>query len=221
MNQKPPPKIIRQTLAILLALAIATIIAAQRIGESEPSSDPQFSDVQQQLTGLTIAPEDDTGYRREAFGKGWKDLDGDGCTPRNEILARDLKNTTTRDGCRIESGTLHDPYTNTVIDFTKGPETSQEVQIDHLVALNEAWASGAKNWTDDQRLQFANDPLNLLAVDGSANQSKQAQDAGTWLPENPAFHCDYASRQIHIKDTYKLTIDHREYNALAEAVSSC
>lgn len=176
---------------------------------------------EQQLADLTISPEDSTGYRREAFGKGWKDLDGDGCTPRNEILARDLKDTTTRDGCRIESGTLHDPYTETVIDFTQGTDTSQEVQIDHLVALNEAWASGAKNWTDTQRLRFANDPLNLLAVDGTANQSKQAQDAGTWLPDNPAFHCEYASRQIHTKHTYNLTIDHREHDALAETLASC
>lgn len=220
---------IRTVFGIVAALVIAMIFAVQQIGQIElpstqastPLPNADKATAQQQLAGLTIAEESPLEYRRAYFGESWKDLDGNGCTPRNEVLERDLIDTTITDGCTVESGTLHDPYTGTTIDFTKGRETSQDVQIDHVVPLADGWASGADTWTDEQRLTFANDPVNLLAVDGPTNNAKGAKDAGEWLPDHTGFHCEYAARQIHVKATYDLTVDQAEHDGLARVLAHC
>ncbi|MDN5760347.1 MAG: HNH endonuclease family protein, partial [Tomitella sp.] len=121
-----------------------------------------------------------TGYDRDEFGPSWTDnVDGvplghNGCDTRNDVLQRDLTDIVLRDGddCIIESGVLHDPYTNTTIDFERGRDTSSAVQIDHVVSLAGSWTTGAQNLTEDQRRQIASDPRNLLASDGPANMQK-------------------------------------------------
>ncbi len=105
----------------------------------------------------------------------------------------------------VESGTLADPYTAQTIHFVRGRATSAKVQIDHWVALENAWQSGARDWSTAKRHEFGNDPYNLLAVDGPANQEKGSASAAYWLPTNADYRCDYVARQIGVKDKYQLT----------------
>src|SRR5690606_24700776 len=113
------------------------------------------------------------------------DPDRNGCDTRNDVLARDLTGLTFRPGtqdCIVTSGTLQDPYSGTTIDFVRGNDTSTAVQIDHVVALSDAWQKGAQQWDEQTRVRFNNDPLNLLAVDGPLNMQKGDGDTATWLP---------------------------------------
>ncbi|HET9127938.1 MAG TPA: HNH endonuclease family protein [Propionibacteriaceae bacterium] len=165
-----------------------------------------------------------TGYSRRMFGDGWIDTDHNGCDTRNDILARDLTGVAFRPGthhCIVVSGTLRDPYTGATIHFVRGVRTSNEVQIDHIVALGDAWQKGAQRWPADRRVAFANDPLNLLAVDGRANQEKGDGDAATWLPPNRAFRCDYVARQVAVKRKYGLWVTSAEQAAMVRVLTSC
>lgn len=159
-----------------------------------------------------------TGYSRDQFGGDWSKIDG--CDTRNIILARDMKNVKVVD-CKVVSGTLNDPYTGASIKFTRGPLSSDEVQIDHVVALSNAWQTGAAYWSFDKRVAFANDPLELLAVDGGANQAKSDADAATWLPPNKPFRCQYVARQIAIKTKYRLWTTQAEHDAMSRVLSNC
>ncbi|WP_251140953.1 HNH endonuclease family protein [Cellulomonas dongxiuzhuiae] len=164
-----------------------------------------------------------TGYDRDEFGPSWADVDRNGCDTRNDVLRRDLVDLTVKPGtqdCVVLRGTLTDPYTGETIAFTRG-ERSADVQIDHVVALADAWQKGAQGWTDEKRRQFANDPANLLAVDGGANQSKGAGDAATWLPPNRGYRCAYALRQTAVKAGYGLWVTQAEHDALARAIDRC
>ena len=130
-----------------------------------------------------------TGYEREEFGQAWADVDRNGCDTRNDILRRDLTDTTLKQGthgCMVLSGHLDDPYSATSIAFLRGEATSTAVQIDHVVALSDAWQKGAQQLTLERRTALANDPLNLLAVDGPLNAQKGDGDAATWLPPSKA-----------------------------------
>lgn len=162
-----------------------------------------------------------TGYERSAFGEGWADLDGDGCNTRTEILARDMENPVhdPHNRCRIIGGDFNDPYTANTLHFTQPP--GAKIQIDHVVALGDAWASGANTWTDSQRLRYANDPRVLLAVDGKANQNKGKASADSWLPQNRAYRCAYARQQIHIKFVWNLSVTSAERAALLAALRHC
>ena len=162
--------------------------------------------------------------RVEQFGPAWKDVDHNGCDTRNDILARDLARPTFKPGthdCVVLSGTLAEPYTGATIEFQRGDKTSALVQIDHVVALADAWRSGAWQWDAQRRQEFANDPENLLAVDGQANEDKSASSADQWLPPNTAFRCDYVKRQIAVKNAYGLSVTRAEQDALAEQLSIC
>ncbi|WP_438853786.1 HNH endonuclease family protein [Agromyces sp. M3QZ16-3] len=162
-----------------------------------------------------------TGYERDAFGHGWIDVDRNGCDTRNDVLARDLVDPDRPAGCRVLSGVLDDPYTGAVIEFVRGQGTSQLVQIDHLVPLANAWVTGAQQLTDEERVAFANDPLNLLAVDGSANQQKGAGDAATWLPSNRSFRCEYVARQVAVKLAHGLWVTPPEHDAIERVLDGC
>jgi hypothetical protein len=121
----------------------------------------------------------------------------------------------------VLTGVLNEPYTATQINFVRGQDTSTAVQIDHVVALADAWQKGAQQLDESTRLAFANDPLNLLAVDGPANMQKGAGDAATWLPANRAFRCDYVARQISVKATYNLWVTKAEKDAMARVLADC
>ena len=160
-----------------------------------------------------------TGYARTQFGNGWATTGG--CDTREQILQRDLVNIVVSDGCKVASGLLHDPYTGKDITFTRGIDTSSAVQIDHVVALGDAWVTGAQQLTAERRQELANDPLELLAVDGPANQQKSDGDAATWLPPNKSFRCQYVTRQIAVKAKYTLWVTAAEKEAMQHVLSTC
>jgi hypothetical protein len=170
-----------------------------------------------------------TGYRRDQFGPAWTDdvtvaLGHNGCDTRNDILRRDLANVALKpgtNGCVVASGVLHDPYTNTVIDFTRGAGTSDAVQIDHVVALGDAWQTGAQQLSLAERTNLANDPLDLFAVSGPVNEQKGDADAASWLPPNRAFRCTYVAEQVAVKMTYHLWVTPAEHDAIATVLTTC
>ncbi len=165
-----------------------------------------------------------TGYDRDLFGNGWVDTDRNGCDTRNDVLARDLTGETFKPGtrdCVVLTGTLSDPYSGRTIAFQRGEGTSEAVQIDHVVALSDAWQKGAQQWDADARARFANDPLNLLAVDGPLNMQKSDGDAATWLPPATSFRCTYVARQVAVKVGYGVWVTQAEKNAMATVLSAC
>jgi hypothetical protein len=162
-----------------------------------------------------------TGYSREQFSDGWGDKGA--CDTRNYILKRDLRSITWRTGetCIVASGVLTDPYTGKTINFVRGVKTSLAVQIDHVVAVSDAWQKGAQQLSVNRRHDFYNDPLNLLAVDGPTNSAKGDGDAATWLPPNKSFRCSYVARQIAVKSKYKLWVTAAEKVAIGGVLSKC
>lgn len=200
--------------------------------QSIPPHDAEgpLGDIRAQLAALEVkgrAPK--TGYDRDLFGQRWSDdvpvaLGHNGCDTRNDILRRDLVDVAIKpntNDCVALAGTLHDPFTGTVIPFQRGSATSSAVQIDHVVAMSDAWQKGAQGLDDEARRAFANDPLNLLAVDGPSNQRKGDGDAATWLPPNSAFRCQYVARQITVKHRYGLWVTPAEREALDRWLGTC
>ncbi|MER7955584.1 HNH endonuclease family protein [Streptomyces sp. NPDC096030] len=161
-----------------------------------------------------------TGYDREKFGRAWADVDGNGCGTRDDILRRDLEDVRFKDGrCKVSSGILaDDPYTGDRVDFVRG---RSRVDIDHLVALSDAWQKGAQKWDAEKRRRFANDPLNLLAVEASANRRKSDGDAATWLPPNKAYRCTYVAAQVAVKKKYGVWVTRGELDAMKKVLGRC
>jgi hypothetical protein len=193
---------------------------------SATPSDPAESVQGEALAALETLPvkgrAPTTGYDRDQFGPAWADVDGNGCDTRNDILARDLTEAVLdADACTVSSGLLAGPYSRAWIRFVRGEDTSALVQIDHVVALSDAWQKGAQLLSPVQRERFANDPLNLLAVDGGLNQQKGDGDAATWLPLNKGFRCDYVARQVAVKARYDLWVTSAERDAIARILSTC
>ena len=165
-----------------------------------------------------------TGYTRAQFGATWADVNKNGCDTRNDILKRDLTNIVFRvktHDCVVESGTLLDPYSGTTINFVKGVTSSMEVQIDHVVALSNAWQTGAFKLTLEKRTALANDPDNLLAVQGRLNSQKGDGDAATWLPPLKSIRCAYVTKQIIVKAKYSLWVTAPEKAAMLNVLSKC
>ena len=165
-----------------------------------------------------------TGYTRDQFGPAWADVDRNGCDTRNDMLKRDLTNIVFRtktQNCVVESGTLQDSYSGETINFIRGNVTSMEVQIDHVVALSNAWQTGAFKLTLAQRTALANDPMNLFAVKGRLNSQKGDGDAATWLPPVKSFRCTYIAQQIAVKAKYSLWVTPPEKEAMVRILSAC
>ncbi|MFC7847103.1 DUF1524 domain-containing protein [Arthrobacter sp. NPDC057388] len=164
-----------------------------------------------------------TGYERALFGPTWADVDQNGCDTRNDILGRDLTEVTYTNSvpCTVKTGILADPYTGTTISFVRGTTTSSAVQIDHVVALSDAWQKGGQLLSTEVRTAFANDPQNLQATDGPTNQQKGDGDAATWLPPNKGFRCEYVARQVSVKARYGLWVTQAEHDAMAGILAGC
>ena len=161
-----------------------------------------------------------TNYRRTQFGNGWQKSGT--CDTRNRVLARDMSEVQFKDStCIVLSGVLQDPYTGKTISFTRGDGTSAKVQIDHVVALSDAWQKGAQLLAPLLRESLANDGMNLLAVDGPANMQKSDGDAATWLPSNKPIRCAYVARQISVKLVYSLWVTSAEKDAMNKILSKC
>lgn len=209
-----------QRLLLAAMLVFASVMVAAPV-----TADPA-GDVRAQLDGLEIkgrGPK--TGYHRSEFGDGWADdvnVAGghNGCDTRNDVLRRDLVDVVTN-GCVVFSGVLNDPYTGTSVDFQRGEDTSPLVQIDHIVALSDAWQKGAAQWDPLRRQDFANDPRNLQATLGWINQQKGSGDAATWLPPNKSYRCAYVSRIVDVKWSYGLWVTQAEHDAIARVLDEC
>ena len=161
-----------------------------------------------------------TGYARSQFPH-WSDPDRNGCDARNDTLKRDLTNITYKAGtrdCKVIAGQLLDPFSGKVITFST---TKVVIDIDHVVALSNAWQTGAAYFDKNKRSQIANDPLNLLAVDSKLNRQKGDGDAATWLPPYKAFRCEYVARQVAVKAKYGLWVTKPEKVAIDKILSTC
>ncbi|OUC96696.1 deoxyribonuclease [Streptosporangium minutum] len=200
-------------------------LAGQGTGDQSAGSGKSSAAALKDLNKLQVkgrAPM--TGYDRDKFGPAWSDVDHNGCDTRNDILKRDLKDETFKQGthdCIVLTGILDDPYSGKTIKFERGQKTSMDVQIDHVVALADAWQKGAQQWPVSKRKELANDPLNLLAADGPLNSQKGAGDAATWLPPRRAYRCTYVSRQIDVKIKYDLWVTSAEKDAMQAVLNSC
>ena len=186
---------------------------------AEAATAPLASVVLEKLAVKGRAPK--TGYDRDLFSDGWGDIAG--CDARNFILKRDLTQITWRAGedCMVATGKLVDPYTGKTISFVRGVKTSLAVQIDHVVAVSDAWQKGAQQMSSKARYSFYNDPLNLLAVDGPTNSAKGDGDAATWLPPNKSYRCAYVARQVAVKSKYKLWVTSAEKVAIKGILAKC
>ena len=169
-------------------------------------------------------------YQRDRFGQRWSDdveveFGHNGCDTRNDILRRDLNNLQVKPGthdCVAYSGDFIDPYTGQAVHFQRGADgNAADVHIDHVVALANAWATGASEWDDDTRRNFANDPQNLVATLKDANKAKGAHDAAGWLPPNENYRCEFARTQITVKRAYGLGVTPAEKQALLDALGTC
>jgi hypothetical protein len=231
----------KMLLWLAVAAALAVLVGYQTLGSSAAKHAQEFAaradvptvapgtDV---LAGVAVLPQRTHryDYHRTAYGEAWDD-DNDapgghnGCDTRDDILDRDLVDKTyvsiKRCPNAVASGTLRDPYTNTVIAFQRGAKVGEAVQIDHIVPLAYAWDMGASGWPEPLRLRFANDPANLLAVQGQANQDKGDLPPGQWMPPNSAFACQYAMQFIAVLRGYALPVDEPSAGVLRQAASTC
>ena len=209
-------------------IRIATLIGALVVGFT-----PSATTAAEQQPGLATAVLETlavkgrapkTGYTRAQFGQAWADVDRNGCDTRNDMLKRDLTAITYKAGtrnCVVLSGTLVDRYSGETINFVRGNVTSMEVQIDHVVALSNAWQTGAFKLSAEQRKALANDPMNLLAVKGRLNSQKGDGDAATWLPPLKSFRCTYIAQQIAVKAKYSLWVVAPEKAAMSAILAKC
>lgn len=226
-----------QLAAVLLVLVLVIAGIVWWNSSSQPSPGAESSDRAASADELPMAADDalenledletasgssETAYDREAFGATWPTLEEEDCDARNVVLARDLSAVELDDDeCTVLSGVLDDPYTGEEVPFERGADTSTDVQIDHVVALSDAWHSGADEWDEKTRQDFANDPEVLLAVDGPANTAKSDSAADEWLPENDAYVCEFVIHQITIKDRYDLEVTTEERSAKEDVLATC
>ncbi|MEU0131025.1 MULTISPECIES: HNH endonuclease family protein [unclassified Streptomyces] len=219
-----PPRARRLLPIAALSLAGTLALTGCEITDGPPDTAPgpaAAGSALQATAGLPVkgrAPK--TGYERDAFGSAWLDTDDNGCGTRDDILAAQLDDVSRdSDGCKVLSGVLDpDPYTGGRITFTRG---RSKVDIDHLVALSDAWQKGAQKWTDAKRRAFANDPVNLVAADSSTNRRKGDGDTATWLPPNKEYRCTYVAGQVAVKKKYELWVTQAEKDAMTKVLKSC
>ena len=218
----------------MIARIVAAAAALTLVAPVAPASaDTATSIVTAAISALDTIPvkgrAPKTGYSRDQFGEAWTDdvsveYGHNGCDTRNDILRRDLVDITVKSAtssCKVLTGVLDDPYTGKTINFQRGKDTSDAVQIDHIVPLSNAWQTGAQQWDALKRRDFANDPRNLQATDGPTNQAKGDGDVATWLPPNKSYRCTYVARIVTVKAIYGLWVTPPEHDAMARILSNC
>ncbi|MEV0258646.1 HNH endonuclease family protein [Streptomyces sp. NPDC050732] len=216
----------RTTSALLALVAVPALLtgcetSSEDKGEGGAGPGAEAGSALAAVDTLTVkgrAPR--TGYDRDRFGSAWADTDSNRCPTRDDILKRDLKDVRYQGGgCRVVSGKLApDPYTGREVTFRRG---RSQVDIDHLVALSDAWQKGAFRWEPSKRIAFANDPLNLLAVDAGTNRGKSDGDTATWLPPNKSYRCAYVAGQVAVKKKYGVWVTAAERDAMRNVLAKC
>ena len=189
--------------------------AAEAVTEANENA-PLATEILEKLEVKGRAPK--TGYARTEFYNNWPTVDG--CNLRQKIIKREFGDTAVLDGCTVVAGEFDEPYTGEHRVFTEKSQISK-IQIDHVVALSDAWQKGAQYMEKEVRYKIATDPLNLLAVDGPANEQKSDGDAATWLPSNKKFRCQYVARQVSVKYKYGLWVTEAEKTAISNVLTNC
>jgi hypothetical protein len=227
-----PPAVIPALIGLLaLVLAVAMWLHWRDRADqtaAPPTGTSDYADARSQLAALPVKGWNRaTDFSRFRFGEPWSDdvdveFGHNGCNTRDDVLRRDLTQLVVRPGtCFAQSGVLIDPYTGESIAFVRGPQTSEAVQIDHVVSLSDAWYKGARDWQEQRRRDFANDPRNLLAVSAKANFDKAFRDANAWLPPSSVFRCEFVARQVAVKTVYRLWVSANEKRAMAAVLDHC
>ena len=209
----------RSALTIVFGAFLAvTLLGA--LPAAPAASAPARSPAYRAAAALRVhTPASHAGYSRAQFGDGWTDTDHNSCDTRDDILRRDLRALSMSGACRVMNGTLNDPYTGERVYFVRGG--ASEVDIDHVVALSNAWASGAARWPFGKRVAVANDRLNLLAVGASVNRAKGDANAAEWLPPARGYWCAYVARQVAVKRKYGLWVTSAERRRMLQVLSAC
>lgn len=228
LTRTTTPRVVLGALTVLLTVGcVATTSETPLAGDTTGSTTPGVLRMLDALPDLAPDALKD-GYRRSEFGAAWADIDANGCNQRDDVLYRDADRNRPLEVRRqgscdhdVIAGTWRDPYTGRELTFTnlKDPAQAQAIQIDHVVSLADAWASGAWAWTPERRLQFANDEAGLLAVDGAVNQTKSDREPPRWLP--PTDPCGYVRAYVRIKSDYGLGIDARNRTRLRALLLTC
>lgn len=207
--------------AILVACAPTQVVAGTAVPETDspttavaaPQPNPVAARIAELLAALPRVAElpQVPGYDRSCspgagcvFGPAWTDVARSGCDTRNRVLSIQLRDVQFKPGtrdCKVTAGVLDDPYTGTLLTYGDA-----DIQIDHVFALGRAWDAGAAAWTYDERVLFANDMANLLAVDGAVNQTKSDAGPDSWLPPNRTFVCPFIEIYLTSAVKYGLTI---------------
>ncbi len=190
--------------------------SAEAVSELDVNA-PLATEILEKLEVKGRAPK--TGYSREEFYNGWPTVDG--CNLRQRIIKREFGDSSVLDGCNVIAGEYDEPYTGEHKKFNSREEISRGIQIDHVVALSDAWQKGAQYLSREARYDIATDPLNLLAVDAAANEKKSDGDAATWLPSNKKFRCQYVARQVSVKYKYGLWVTEAEKEAISRILENC
>lgn len=208
---------VRRLATVSVLVALVTLQPAQ--GAPSPVEDEVARSLRQLAALRTTPATPVVDYERDYFGTSWADVDGNDCRTRDDILARDLRKVVKRDACTVTAGVLADPYTGATEAFTKARASA--IQIDHVVPLSLAWRSGASAWAPGKRATFANDPLNLLAVDGRANQAKSDSGPSEWLPSNTKYRCTYVMRFVRVAFLYGVTVSADDRAAAKRVLRTC
>lgn len=201
------------TLVALIAAAGAYVLSDAPLPFSQAGGVADVDQARTQLDSLRVAPEHDSGYDRDEWPH-WEYV-GDGCDARQAALKQHADQLVPGKGCAIPDGSWTSVYDGEVVT------DPSELDIDHVVPLGEAHASGGHTWGEQRRATFANDTRFLLPVTASSNRSKSDQDPGEWMPPNAGHHCTYASTWIAAKSQSDLTVDQAERDALARVLNHC
>jgi hypothetical protein len=202
--------------ALPLVLAAALLGGCTPVNGDPVDAGPLASEAAGQLDALTVAAARPmTGYARDRFPH-WRKVD-EFCDVRDAVLKRDGSAVQVTRTCKITKGSWFSPFD------AKTYTDPGQIDIDHMVPLANAWRSGADDWTDELRTEFANDLTRpqLLAVSRATNRAKGDQDPSQWKPSNREFWCEYARRWITVKAYWKLTVTDREKSTLREMLGTC
>lgn len=197
---------------------------------AKPKTAPTKGTALAVLSTLKVNDNLSSGYKREAFGQSWVDIDNNNCDTREDTLARHMSNVSKSGNCEVVSGVLVDSYNGETIQFSKDGKGGG-IDIDHVVALSAGWKTGMSLESTANRESFANDPLNLLPVDAGLNRYKSDKDASEWIPSQlktkntssliAKFDCPYVARQIAVKSKYGMWVTTSEKSRMNTVLNAC
>jgi hypothetical protein len=224
--------------AIAMVVSVGCVSATGAQSDVSPIAKKTTTTVKRKVTTTTKAPkgttgfptalavlatipqikEQPSGYKRSLF-KHWSDLDRDGCSTREEVLIAESLTNAQVDayGCKVIAGDWYSPYDNRRYSYPA------DIDIDHVIALKEAWDSGAHSWSASKREQFANDLSDgrpLIAVKDSENQSKSDKDPSNWIPKNSAYLCTYLADWVAVKARWGLNMDTSEWGRIKNLLNA-